>query len=331
MNEVFFRRLFFIPLIASVFLVGSAIAGDCVLTGRIHVQTFGGGSDVAVNDYTFRFRCWKGNDRWAIESQFLKNATELFTFDRTNIYRVLTITSPSDVTNSRVVLAAHHEQDSNNENFLVIPPGEHPLGNAGVNVVWLALCSEHYLQNKGRQIPLPICEIRHTVSAFSLRDTTRLLAPGGLPSEVELREAPELLAPSRSDPRFTIGALMRNAPDLVDGRLACRYRVVAHTNSASLTLPTEFELNQFTYHQNGSVEWHVHVSGAVDSISSADLPPVPFKEGVGYHVTDLRFRSETRMLDGLNYRWQKGQAPETSDEGLRAMFLKEEARRPLQQ
>ena len=325
-------RVFFTAAALCVLVQAISAADDCVLAGRIQVQTFRPASDKPVVDYAFDFQCWKGARRWAIESAFLKNAKELFTFDETNVYKVLTFTAAPDRLTAPPGASPTDLSpgDLNKEKFLVITPGEHPLGNAGVNMIWLALCSENYLQERGRRVPLPICEIRHTLSAFSHVDMTRTLTDGGLPEQMELREAPKLLAASREDPRFTMGAQSRGAPAMLEGRLACSYRVLVQTNYHGRRLPTEFELTQFSYDESGDLEWKVRVLGSVESIGPAEVPPIPFNEGVPFNVTDLRFRSQIKVLDALLYRWNKGNVPDLTDAQLSAKFVNEQTKRPPQ-
>src|SRR5688572_29831236 len=165
------------------------------IEGTIDLITYGGSALTNVHSLSFPFVCIKGTNTWMIETHFLQNAKEAFYFDGADIYRTLEFTAvPEKIPNSPTARAEFSLADLNRMAFLQITSGDHPLGNAGVNIVWLALCSEKYLKTPGRLIPLPVAEIRNTPNAFAYDDKCTLLTNGnGLPHAIQLIEAPSAL------------------------------------------------------------------------------------------------------------------------------------------
>jgi hypothetical protein len=175
---------------------------------------------------TYDFECVVGGGKWAITSKFLKNAIERFSFDGTNVYRVLEYTALPSQENAPAAVPQSNESidQLNSKKFLTISPGPLPLGNAGVNVLWLAFCSGDYLKSSSRLIPLLMSDVRHNPTAFGYDDATVIFEGGlGLPKVVTLRESRELFASSVDDPRIFQSRKGRGlipTPGPEDGRVA---------------------------------------------------------------------------------------------------------------
>jgi hypothetical protein len=299
--------------------------------GSITLHVYRGSNSQFERSNTFAFSCVKAPNEWNIGNRFLENAEEFFSFDGTNVYKALTFTALHRESDKRPALATERSlEELNAEKHLVIIPGEHPLGNAGVNITWLAFCSEQYLKKSGRSIPLPICEIRNTHGAFAYEDKTSVFDHGnGLPEKVTLFESTELLAKNRNDERLTIasGAVER-VPRFVNGRVAFTYNVLKTTNFLGRTLPVEFNFVQYAYSSSDALQRKIVGSGSVSSISEGNIQAGPFVGASHYRVNDLRFRSRDRVVDAIQYKWAEAAAPSTNDPRLLSIFHEKENIRP---
>jgi len=308
--------------------------------GTLSFAAFQGTNRLVNAERKYDFECVVGGGKWVITSKFLNNAIERFSFDGTNVYRVLEYTAPpiamralqnEENATSPVLLSSESVDQLNKKKFLTISPGPLPLGNAGVNVPWLAFCSGDYLKSSGRIIPLLIGEARHDPTAFGYDDETVIFEGElGLPKVVTLRESRERFASSLDDPRIFQRRKGRGmVPMAVDGRIAFTYVAARVTNYHGAMIPLAFACEQFSYGAGGMVNVRTTGSGEVSSIVESPPPDAdPFGKGATYRVVDLRFRSAERLLDSIQYQWSKPTLPGTNDPVLQKQFESNAQERP---
>jgi len=193
--------------------------------------------------------------------------------------------------------------------FITVVPGKHPLGNMGVNIPWLALCSASYLDEPGRLIPLPGPEpIRHSPYAFGYVDhTLRFQDDLRLPVSVDLEVAEELMR--RSPHRHLLirdawlndlrAAVVTPCPPQAS-KLACRYSVTKETNFYGWNLPLEFTLLVNSHKERRGYQGFKAEGVVASVVAKAKVPDFLLLPGTNL-ITDLRFRDDSKFLDGITY------------------------------
>jgi hypothetical protein len=245
-------------------------------------------------------------NRWSIDTEFLSNSREVHCFDGTNVCRWVKITKQAPQPRRERGRPVEIVPDPNEPVvYVTITSGMHPLGNAGVNVAWLAFCSGTFLKQKGRVIPLPGDEIRGRSDAFGYADKTWTFDDElGLPGSIEMFTSNELLRQSLTDRRL----LNRTPPKLVpagvlvkSGIPALRYSVTASTNYLGWSIPTEFSLLQSQPGENENL-WQpeISASGRVTGIREVDDTEGPIA-AEKYMFQDFRLHDHVMPGELLRY------------------------------
>ena len=282
------------------------------IDGRIDLSSTSKTGKTTTNSYPFH--CVIGEDRWAITEHWMANAINRYHFDGFFVYRVTEMTRNPDLKLPTAAVPAFNPFTQNPNQMerynarkpLVITPGAHPLGNVGVNIPWLAYGSSRYLTIKGRLIPLPICNIKHTRNAFSYRDETVLLSGApGLPGSIRWFESNALFEQAALDPRLSDSAKFSgwSHPTTDPGKLACEYEVLATTNRFGRTLPLEFRINSTAYYPGGKSARRSSARGTTISVKPSPPPIGPHKSGGPYQIIDLR--AQRRMKINLSETTQQ--------------------------
>jgi len=311
-----------VGLLTSIPAAPNALADDYArIGGTIDFSAYKGPNAVPQpqSHRTYRFQCTVGSRKWTILSKFLANAVEYFSFDGTNVYRVLEYTALA--TNGTAKPAAAFSTESveqlNSSKFLTISPGPLPLQDAGVNFPWLAFCSGEYLKSENRLIPLLICDTRHRPTAFGYDDVTEVFEDERrLPRALQLMESRKRFAESPKDERL-FGDVKGRAANFkpVEGRIAFTYNVDETTNYHGSALPIAFHCDQYSYSPAGELDTHIVGSGKVLSITESGEPDTnPFGKEPAYRVIDFRFKNREKFVDSIMYTWTNSALPRTDEQ-----------------
>jgi len=292
------------------------------IEGTVGFSSYQGTNNV---NNSFEFVCVSSPGKWTISSGFLPNAIEHFSFDRTNVYGVVEYTAlaTNGILKSPVRIANESLEQLNSKKFLTISPGPLPLQNPGINIVWLAFCSGQYLRAPNRLVPLPLSNVRHTVTAFGYGDETTLFDDQlGLPKTIKLRESVKRFAESRYDERVFSGTRRHSDPVPVEGRVAFTYAAHEATNYFGWIVPLGFSCEKFDYSSDGKLNWRTVGTGRVSSIKESTEPDTnPFGREPNYRVIDFRFRSKEKVVDSIQYYWTNSVLPSTNNPSLQGNFL----------
>ena len=275
--------------------------------------------------------CILGRTEWSIDTDFLEDAREVHYFDGTNTYcftkglkRVDPKLAPETI---------FHPLDPALV-FLDIIPGQHPLGNMGANVPWLAFCSANYLKQPDRILPLPGANIRYRADAFGYIDSTTIFeGAGGLPNSVELFTSYKQFKKGLDDPRLVRNddwklIYAHHSQTIRDGELALRYVAETTTNFFGWRLPSRFSLTQFGVGRDGTWQPDVGAIGRVLSLRQrSEINSRPFEADIMY-ATDFRFRHDKKLLHALYYPATNGNILATTDPFLQQLFQKSIDRAP---
>jgi hypothetical protein len=214
-------------------------------------------------------------------------------------------------------------------------PDGHPMGDEGINIIWLAFCSGTYLNREGRLIPLP-CEIlHHTPDRYAYTDKTQVFqdAPR-LPSTVDLFMSRELYLSSIEDFYKGWGVrylewMRRAVTNIQEGTLTFHYEVTVTTNFHSWTFPLRFEFYQKGRDFLQNEDWVKRGVGTLKSIREVEAPKGLFDPTMNQTIADRRFQDREAGVDAILYTWTHDFTPQMDDpmlqEKLRVKI--EEARR----
>ncbi len=162
------------------------------ISADIEITSYrGGDAKAAANAIprTISEVCTVGANEWRIENNHVRGGEEKWCFDGTNVYNSVRITQPlpaetrgNIATTAGPALVPFETANRNLTIRIWESRDGNPLGDAGVNLPWLAFCSGPALQREGRLIPLP-CEIlRHCYDRYAYSDKTVTFTDGfGLP------------------------------------------------------------------------------------------------------------------------------------------------------
>lgn len=213
-------------------------------------------SQSRTNRHKMTATCVVGSNDWFISGNFSKNGQVSYWLVGTNEVEENIITSSmyreraEDFVHEKILHDARKgglvtSYPRAGEQFFRIHPA--PLGkpvfDGSAGSVWLAFCSANYLNQTGRQIPLPI---GHTWEGDEYLDkTVRLQDEAGLPKSVLL---------------FTTNAMP-----------VCKYEVLQTTNYLGRILPLQFRVMQGG--QSGSSSCDLR--GKVTSLRPGKMPDIP--------------------------------------------------------
>jgi hypothetical protein len=177
---------------------------------------------------------------------------------------------------------------------------------------------------------MPLCEIRHRVTAFGYEDETTLFDDQlGLPKTIKLRESVKRFAESRYDERVFSGGRGHWEPVPLEGRVAFTYTAQQTTNFLGWIVPLGFTCEQLDNGSGGKSSWHTIGTGRVSSIKESPEPDTnPFGREPSYRVIDFRFRSKEKVVDSIQYDWTNPGLPATNNPSLQGNFLDLLERRP---
>lgn len=274
-------------------------------------------SSARAKPKTFSVRCVTGKGQWRIENDSVPGSERISVFDGTNIYQSLGFVPPRSAeiqsgiakTNGNSPRISGKESRSD----LTISVWEShdglPLGDAAVNIPWLAFCSGDYLKRKGRLVPLMADTLRHTRDRFGYRDVTITFGDElGLPKTVDLFTSKALLEASENDfdreadfgDRYAAWK-KKMVAELQEGLLMFHYAVLESTNVSGRNFPARFEFfqNGRPYEQNGN--WFARGNGRVISIRQvAELESV-FDPGARQTIIDCRFWGRLTSRNAIIY------------------------------
>lgn len=213
-----------------------------------------------TNRHSITASCVVGPDDWFISGDFLKNARVDCWLIGTNVVEHRVVTSSMHLQRARDFVSERILKQKARPPMLFSYPRagtasttvrswEEPFGSSQERLVWLAFCSESYLQLQGRQIPMPLGP-PSDASGYSDR-TVLFENESGLPKHV----------------RFYTN----------DGRLIWEYEVLDSTNVFGRTFPLEFRLLQHGLKNRGGAGTGSKsiVLGRVSSIRSGKQPELP--------------------------------------------------------
>jgi hypothetical protein len=268
-----------------------------------------------------------GSDKWRIESGMPINATELCYCDGTNVFFKDEINSSYQPRSQSAAMPS--VSAGYNQNIVVVVPGAHPMGDFGLNLVWLAYCSGDYLRSGNRLLPLSAGEPRHHIELFYVEDKSVLSeSPPFLPSKIEFL-ANKANAAKAAQSQFIFRS---EEPVFIptletDGTLLAAYQVEQFTNYSEWTIPvafTYFQTNRPILSERG-----YFVTGKVTKISEATAPRSLLEEGMTAFIEDTRFRHPDRLFDSMPYTLTKSVLPATNDPAILAAMKELAGRRPL--
>ena len=209
-----------------------------------------------------------------------------------------------------------------------------PLGDAGVNIPWLAFCSGHYLRREGQLVPLPLEPGRHTRDRFAYTDQTETFQDNfGLPRKVDLFLSRSLFMVSEID--FDKEAfrgdrsaewIKKRAQNLEEGAHMFHFAVTESTNFLGWTFPTRFEFfqNARKFEPNG--DWYWQGTGSVKSIRASAKPEGLFDTRMQQSIVDWRFRDPASSVNALTYTSTNAFLSPTNDPVLVEKLAKHVAR-----
>jgi hypothetical protein len=191
----------------------------------------------------------------------MKNARVEYWLVGTNVVERKVITSSMYLQQAKEIIsekilrqkpksAIIHTYPRSGETTVRARPWLEPFGYGLERAVWLAFCSGHYLEQDGRQIPMPL---GHFSKAGGYSDKTIVFKNDpGLPKDVQLYAT--------------------------DGQLVCEYEVLRVTNHHGRVFPLEFRLIQHGSSARGSARVSgskTVLLGRVTSIRIGKRPAVP--------------------------------------------------------
>jgi hypothetical protein len=135
-----------------------------------------------------------GDQSLAYDTDYLRGAESAWLFDGTNVFEAIHVVAPTsertshDVQTRFGLAVVPFEVARSNLTVNVRPSRDgHPRGYLGVNLPWLAFCSDAYLKQPSRIVPLPDAILRHAPDGFAYSDKTQSFDDEfGLPRTVEL-------------------------------------------------------------------------------------------------------------------------------------------------
>jgi hypothetical protein len=150
------------------------------INGEIETTSHRPGEPTDIADVVrrvFAFKCIAGTNEWRIDNDFVQGGEEKWFYDGTNVCNSIRVMKAppqaiTDMVAKQVGVAPFQVAHSNLTVYIRESPDGHPLGNAGVNIPWLAFCSGNYLKRAGRIVPLPVATLRHAPNGFAYSDRT---------------------------------------------------------------------------------------------------------------------------------------------------------------
>jgi hypothetical protein len=287
--------------------------------------------------------CIAGTKEWFIEHDNTVNSERKWLFDGTNVYNSTRLTKPSsrEINESlprglRFATVPFEQAKSNLSIRIWESSDGHPLGDVGVNIVWLAFCSGQYLKNEARLIPLPLADLRHTRDRYAYRDTTQTFDDElGLPKAVSLFTSKALL--QASEDNFDMDAFFgdryaewkkQTVAELEENVLTFHYAVTESTNVLRCSIPTRFEFRQEPRPHSMS-DWSWRGTGKLLSVRPASRPESLFVSDMQQTIVDYRFVDPATRVNAIIYQTTNTFALPKDDPGLEEKFAarKEQARR----
>jgi hypothetical protein len=329
-------------LLTLLSLVRHAAAQFVEISADIEITTYRSdlpNAEATATPKTFSVLCITGTNRWRIENDWSRGGLNKWFFDGTNIYESLQVIKPPPEDFQEHLKSTLHfatvpfEQARSNLTINIWNSRDgNPLGDAGVNIPWLAFCSGQYLKRDERLIALP-CEIlRHTPDRYAYADKTETFQDSfGLPRSIDLFLSTNLYLSSVDDFYNDWGTdrgtrysqWMKNAvTNLEEGTLTFHFAATATTNFLGFTFPLRFEFFQKgrAFIQNGS--WNWRGSGTLKSIRERTEPQGLFNPHMQQTIVDWRFRDEVAKINANTYAWTNSYTPSIDDPELQEKFQK---------
>jgi hypothetical protein len=301
----------------TAFLVLSLSAhADVEIRAYITVHTFeeDNGDGELRKRHGFDVVCVAGQDRWRIDTAYLRGADSAWLYDGTNLFEAIRLrapvserlrdnvqtrlgfaTVPFEVARSNLTINVHASTDGN------------PHGHLGVNLPWSAFCSGTYLRRTNRLIGLPDAILRHAPDGFAYTDNTKTFADEfGLPATVELFTSKSLYETSVQRQQFRgkrdVNIWRDRIASFPDGALKFRYSVTASTNFLGRTFPLEFEFVHNEQRQDGTWFAARLGKGIVRSLRESMPPEHVFNPSLQQTIVDYRFTDPANPNDALVYQ-----------------------------
>jgi hypothetical protein len=311
---------------------------------QMHIEEFESNPIQATqnpNSFSFDVECSIMSNRWKIVSRFPRNAIETYYYDGTN---VLVFTVPNeaqpdedDQRNFRTfgVVPLLGAEGSYSNLYVTVIPGEHPIGNMGVNIPWMAFCSSHYLNMTNVNLPDPSEPVRHNLFAFGYETDVQRFPDGlALPKNVVWRTSKQRLLTSVNRPlliRSARTAAQRAEPGRFvkhfgNGLLHGEYLVDESTNYCGINLPLKLRFQQYDRFLDQEPRIRRRVYGNVTSIEAASSIESPLNKSNILQISDLRFRDASRLIDAISYRVTNAVVPSTNDIAPQIAFQQAKAR-----
>ena len=258
----------------------------------------------------------------------MNSAEEVWMFDQTNIFHSIRLTEESNTQMSdkqKLKIISSAKNNTNTVTVYVEKTFEnHPLGNVGVNIPWLAFCSADYLSRPGRLIPIPVATLRKAAEGFAYKDDTICFEDGrGLPKTIKLLASTSLLQKSINLPHFEgardIAAYIRKRPAFQDDAVKFYYTVTKETNFLGRTLPLEFSWFQNESTQDGKWVRRYEGAGKVTSVGVGVISSI-FNTNIQNVVIDYRLLVTGHTNVPLVYPFAETALKPTNDAKLQALL-----------
>lgn len=304
------------------------------ITGVIEYEWFDSErTNSPVKGPTIAFTCVSGTNQWRIDNDFSANATVQRYFDGTNVFgtSILRTSSDEEIDNETAELIRSNwqvkpmsEEEARTNMVVKVQStvGGHPFGNMAVNLPWLAFCSGTYLKIPGRIIPPPCADLPVVVDAFAYEDRTDCFDDFmSLPRRITLITSDELHEKSVNDYFFQLrGEQPRKRAGFGDGFLKFQYKATSVTNFAGVHFPLTFSFFQNDWRND---VWYLRFQGRgrITSIEESSRPEGLLKSGIIQCISDFRFRSDEKNVNGLIYVITNNVLPDTNDPILREKFF----------
>lgn len=329
-NRVLDVAWWFVLFVLSPFswvLATNAAAADAQasveIIANIESTTYDTISGAMQSQRKFKVRCIVGSNKWTIENDFLIGGEEKWHFDGTNIHHSIRHTSDHQDTNGFAALKKMGFKPTtpsatNLTTYIERSFNGHPLGNAGVNIPWLAFCSADYLSQAGRLVPTPIASLRLAADGFAYTDRTDRFDDGyGLPKAIDLFCSVTLLHKSIHLPHFKgmrdEAGFLRNHPAFRDNEHVFRYAVTAVTNFIGRMLPIEFQWFQNRATSDGRWVRRYEGFGKVETIRTAMEPLQIIQANSQNVIIDYRFSVSGSPNSPLRYKLSGTNLPDVND------------------
>jgi len=271
--------------------------------------------------------CTFGTNEWRVDNNFPLGGEEKWYYDGTNIYNGLRITqaATNQLHDKLAAQAASLPFDKAKSNWTVYvsqTPHGHPLGNAGVNIPWLAFCSGTFLKQTDRIIPLPVATLRITPEGFGYVDKTEILPDElGLPQRVDLYTSDARMAAAVKSYNQDYGQQVERKTSLIaDGSGKFHYEVTQSTNFGGWIIPVTFEFVQNQFLASGDSLPRYSGVGEVKAIREVSKPEGIFLPDMQQTVVDYRFRHPAKRISALIYPTTNSHVFPTNDARLQAQF-----------